>query len=82
MMLLYEAKKERDEEKEKGRSAHLQLLLQAGDLCNAELSSLIGALNLVPLSRETETNVLQFTIQLRLLIILDKIQKEQQKSIY
>ncbi len=75
-------KAERNEDGEQGRSAHLQLLLQAGDLSNAELSRLIGALDLMPLSRETETNVLQFTLQLWLLIILEKSQKEQQMSNY
>lgn len=52
------------------RDTNLQLLLQAGDLSDAQLSSLIGALNLVPLRREAETDVLQFTLQLRLFIVL------------
>lgn len=54
------------------RNTNLQLLLQTGDLSDAQLSRLIGALDLVSLRRETETDVLQFTFQLRLFIILQK----------
>lgn len=46
------------------RDTNLQLLLQAGDLSDAQLSRLIGALDLVSLRREAETDVLQFTLQL------------------
>lgn len=50
--------------------AYLQLLLQQCDLSDACLSGLIGLLHLPPLSRQTESYVLQFTLQLGLLVIL------------
>lgn len=51
-------------------SAYLQLLLQQGDFSNACFSGLVGLLHLSALSWQTKPNILQFALQLGLLIIL------------
>lgn len=50
--------------------ADLQLLLQQCDFSDTRLSGLIGLFNFSPLSRQAESHILQFALQLALLIVL------------
>lgn len=51
---------------------YLQLLLEVGDLSDADLAGLVGALDLMPLSRQAEADVLQLALQLALLVVLGR----------
>lgn len=50
---------------------YLQLLLEQRDFSNARFPGLIGLLHLSPLSSQSKPDILQFTLQLGLLIILE-----------
>lgn len=50
---------------------YLQLLLEQCDFSNARFPGLIGLFHLSPLSSQAKPNVLQFTLQLGFLIILE-----------
>lgn len=50
---------------------YLQLLLEQCDFSNACFPCLIGLFHLSPLSSQAKPNVLQFTLQLGFLIILE-----------
>lgn len=56
--------------------AHLQLLLQKRDFSDARLSGLVRLLHLFPLIRQTKPNILQFTLQLALLVILEETHRQ------
>lgn len=58
---------------------HLQLLLKQGDFSDACLSGLIGLFNLSPLSRQAKPDILQFALQLGLLIILEIGNKDERE---
>lgn len=51
---------------------YLQLLLEVGDLSDADLAGLVGALYLMPLGRQAEADVLQLALQLALLVVLGR----------
>ena len=51
---------------------YLQLLLEVGDLSDADLAGLVGALDLMPLGRQAEADVLQLALQLALLVVLGR----------
>lgn len=50
---------------------YLQLLLEQRDFSNARFPGLIGLFHLSPLSSQSKPDILQFTLQLGLLIILE-----------
>lgn len=61
---------------------YLQLLLEQSDLSDARFSGLIGLFYLPPLSSQTKPDILQFTLQLGLLIILETRTKRWKESVY
>lgn len=61
---------------------YLQLLLEQSDFSNARFSGLIGLFYLSPLSRKAKPDILQFTLQLGLLIILETRAKRWKEPVF
>lgn len=61
---------------------YLQLLLEQSDFRNARFSGLIGLFYLSPLSSQAKPDILQFTLQLGLLIILETRTKRWKESVF